>query len=62
VARTGVEVVARIPFDPALSRAADAGRSFFEGEVAASPAVRALEALAETVAKWEAPGPEGESW
>ncbi len=57
-----VEVVARIPFDPALAEAADAGRVFLEGAGARSVAGRALLGLADSIAKWEPPGPEGESW
>jgi len=59
---TAVPVVARIPFDPRLALAADAGRVFLEGEGVATPAGRALAALADTVAAWKAPGPEGEGW
>ncbi len=57
-----VEVVARIPFDPALAAAADAGRVFLAGACARSATGRALLGLAESIAKWEPPGPEGESW
>jgi len=59
---TAVPVVARIPFDPRLALAADAGRVFLEGEGVATPAGRALAALADAVAAWKAPGPEGEGW
>lgn len=55
-----VEVLARIPFDPALAAAADAGRVFLQGEGAGSPAGRAFAALAERVAEWR-PG-EGDAW
>jgi ATP-binding protein involved in chromosome partitioning len=48
-AAMGVEVVARIPFDPALARAADAGRAYVAGPGASAPAGRALAALAERV-------------
>jgi ATP-binding protein involved in chromosome partitioning len=58
-----VPVLARVPFDPALAAAADAGRVFLDGPGAASPAGRALAALAERVAGWEPPAPqEGEAW
>ena len=59
---TAVPVVARIPFDARLARAADAGRVFLEGEGVATPAGRALAALADRVAAWRAPDPEGEGW
>jgi hypothetical protein len=45
----GVDVIARIPFDPALARAADEGRPYVVGPGASSPAGRALAALAERV-------------
>jgi hypothetical protein len=56
-----VDVVARIPFDPALARAGDAGELFLEGPGADSPAGRALVELAQCVAAWEPPEPEGDS-
>jgi ATP-binding protein involved in chromosome partitioning len=46
-ASMGIEVVARIPFDAALARAADAGHPYVSGPGASSPAGRALAALAE---------------
>ena len=48
-AAMGVEVVARIPFDPALARAADAGHPYVAGPGASSPAGRALAALADRI-------------
>ncbi len=57
-----LDIVARIPFDPALSAAADRGEVFLEGSRRASPAGRALLALADRVAGYERPGPEGDSW
>ena len=62
--RTGREVIARIPFDPALSAAADAGESFLQtAQGAASGATgRAFFELAGKVAAYDRPGPEGESW
>jgi ATP-binding protein involved in chromosome partitioning len=57
-----VPVVARIPFDPALAAAADAGRVFLEGSGRSSPAAAALAGLARSVAGYEPPGPEGEAW
>jgi ATP-binding protein involved in chromosome partitioning len=47
---TAVPVIARLPFDARLARDADAGRVFLDGEGIASPAGRALLALAERVA------------
>jgi len=44
--RMGVALCARIPFDPAVARAADAGRPFLEGPGVATPAGRALAGLA----------------
>ena len=48
-AAMGVEVIARIPFDPALARAADAGRPYVAGPGASAPAGRALAALADRI-------------
>jgi len=59
---TAVPVVARVPFDARLARAADAGRVFLEGEGVATPVGRALAALADRVAAWRAPDPQGEGW
>ncbi len=47
--KLGTEVLGRIPFDPALARAADEGRPFLEGPGAGSPAGRALQQLADRV-------------
>jgi ATP-binding protein involved in chromosome partitioning len=58
----GIEVVARIPFDAKLARAADEGRVYLEGGGLSSPAGRALAALAERVMAFEKPEPEGDSW
>jgi ATP-binding protein involved in chromosome partitioning len=44
-----VEVVARIPFDPALARAADAGHPYVAGPGANAPAGRAIAALADRI-------------
>jgi ATP-binding protein involved in chromosome partitioning len=44
-----VEVIARVPFDPALARAADAGRPYVAGPGASTPAGRALAALADRI-------------
>ena len=59
---TALPVVARIPFDPRLALAADAGRVFLDGEGVASPAGRALAALADRVAAWQPPDAEEEGW
>ena len=59
---TALDVVARIPFDRALAAAADCGEAFLEGPGRESPAGRALLGLAERVAGYERPGPEGDSW
>jgi ATP-binding protein involved in chromosome partitioning len=45
----GIEVIGRIPFDPALARAADAGHPFVAGPGAGAPAGRALAALAQRI-------------
>ena len=58
----GTEVIARIPFDPALAAAADAGVPFPEGPQRSSVAAAAIAQLAERVDAYEQPGPEGESW
>jgi ATP-binding protein involved in chromosome partitioning len=55
-------LLARVPFDPALAACADAGRIFAAGEGRATPAGQAIAALAERVAAWEPPPPDGESW
>jgi len=59
---TAVPVVARIPFDSRIALAADSGRVFLEGEGVASPAGRALAALADRVAAWQPPDAEEEGW
>jgi ATP-binding protein involved in chromosome partitioning len=45
----GIALIARIPFDAALARAADAGQPFLLGPGVGTPAGRALAALAERV-------------
>jgi ATP-binding protein involved in chromosome partitioning len=58
-----LEVLARIPFDPALAEAADAGRPLLaEPGLPRSPAVRAFEQLAERVSTWTPPAPEADAW
>jgi hypothetical protein len=54
VAALGVEVIGRIPFDPALARAADAGRPFVTGPGASAPAGRALAELAQRILSYPA--------
>lgn len=49
-ARLGLDLLARIPFDPALGDAADAGRPYLEGEGRGTPAAAALVGVAERVA------------
>ncbi len=48
-AAMSVEVIARIPFDPSLARAADAGRPYVAGPGASAPAGRAFAALADRI-------------
>jgi len=57
-----VEVVARIPFDPRLSRAADSGKPFLDGAGRESQAGSALLELADRVAAWEPPQGEEDAW
>ncbi len=57
-----LDVLARIPFDPDLAAAGDAGRSFLEGAGLESIAGRALTGLAARVDAYERPGPEGDTW
>ncbi len=57
-----LDVLARVPFDPELAAAADAGRPFLEGAGRPSRAGRAFAALAERVSSWRHPGPGGEAW
>ena len=54
-----LDVVARIPFDPALAAAADGGQW---DQAVDSAAGRAFTALADCVVAWAPPPPEGESW
>jgi ATP-binding protein involved in chromosome partitioning len=56
--RMGIPLCARIPFDPAVARAADAGRPFLEGPGVASPAGRALTGLAAHVLGYPDDDPE----
>jgi len=58
----GLEVVARLPFDPALARAADSGALYLEGGGRASPTGRAFAALAERVATLQDAALEADSW
>jgi ATP-binding protein involved in chromosome partitioning len=57
-----VEVVARIPFDRELARAADSGRPYLEGAGRGSVAGRAFAALAERVVSFDAFGQEANTW
>jgi len=54
----GLEVVARVPFDPELGAAADAGCA----TDVAGAAGKAFEELAGRVAAWTPPPAEGDSW
>jgi len=54
----GLELLARVPFDPDLAAAGDRGEAFDAG----SPAGAAFATLAERVLAYEPPGPQGESW
>jgi ATP-binding protein involved in chromosome partitioning len=60
----GLDVLARIPFDPALGAAADAGRPLLAAADpgAAGAAGKAFEALADRVLGWTPPPLEGDSW
>jgi ATP-binding protein involved in chromosome partitioning len=58
----GVEVVASLPFDPALARAADAGTVYLEGPRRASPTGRAFAALAQRIATLHDGDLEAETW
>ena len=59
-AEMDLPLVARIPFDPRLAAAADAGRPFLDVAGRGSPAGRALEGLAAIVARFDAP--QVETW
>jgi hypothetical protein len=50
-----VDVLARIPFDRTLARAADEGTPFLEGSGASTAAGRAFAALAERVVSFDCP-------
>ena len=59
----GLEILARVPFAPALAAAADAGQPLLDPESGAgSAAAKAFEQLAERVAAWSPPPAEGDSW
>jgi ATP-binding protein involved in chromosome partitioning len=58
----GIELVARLPFDPALARAADSGSLYLEGPGRASPAGRAFAALAERIATRHHAAGEADAW
>jgi ATP-binding protein involved in chromosome partitioning len=60
--RHGLEVIARLPFDPALARAADSGMLYLEGKGRASPTGRAFACLAERVATLQDAALEADSW
>jgi len=58
----GVEIAARLPFDPRLAQAADAGVPFLEGPGRSSPVGRAFAALAERIATLQPVDLEADSW
>jgi ATP-binding protein involved in chromosome partitioning len=58
----GLELVARLPFDPALARAADAGIPYLEGPGRASAAGRAFAGLAERIATLQHDAEEADAW
>jgi ATP-binding protein involved in chromosome partitioning len=58
----GVEVVARLPFDPALARASDAGVPYLEGAGRTSAAGRAFAGLAQRIATLQDVSEEADSW
>jgi ATP-binding protein involved in chromosome partitioning len=58
----GIEIVARLPFDPALARAADAGSLYLEGPGRGSPTGRAFAALAERIATAHHAAGEADTW
>jgi ATP-binding protein involved in chromosome partitioning len=60
----GLEILARVPFDPELGAAADAGRPLLAADDAgaARAAGKAFEELAGRVLAWTPPPAEGESW
>jgi ATP-binding protein involved in chromosome partitioning len=58
----GIEVVARLPFDPALARAADLGAPYLEGSGRVSSAGRAFAALAQRIATAHHGTEEADSW
>lgn len=55
-------LLARIPFDPALAGAGDAGRPYGEAAEWDAPAAMGFRELARVVAAFEPVPPEGESW
>jgi ATP-binding protein involved in chromosome partitioning len=58
----GIEVVARLPFDPALARAADVGAVYLEGAGRASPTGRAFAALAKRITTLHDGALEADTW
>jgi len=55
----GLPLLARVPFDPALARALDAGHPGTDPD---SPSARAFATLAEHLVAWTPPDPEGDTW
>jgi ATP-binding protein involved in chromosome partitioning len=57
-----VEVLARLPFDPELARASDAGQAYLEGPGRGSATGRAFAALAERIATLHPVAEEADAW
>jgi ATP-binding protein involved in chromosome partitioning len=58
----GIEIVAKLPFDPRLAQASDAGVLFLEGAGRSSPAGRAFAALAQRIATLHPTELEADTW
>jgi ATP-binding protein involved in chromosome partitioning len=58
----GVEIVAELPFDPALAKAADAGAMLLEGPGKSSATGRAFAALAQRIATLHPTALEADTW
>lgn len=58
----GIEILARLPFDPALAQAADAGTPYLEGPGRASAVGRAFATLAERIAALHSDALEADTW
>ncbi len=58
----GVEIVAKLPFDPLLAQASDAGALFLEGAGRSSATGRAFTALAQRIATLHPSALEADTW